>query len=31
LGFEPQQLQATFEPGLLKKSNKNIPILIVCL
>jgi len=34
LGFTPQQLeegQTTFDPGLLKKSNKNIPSLIVCL
>jgi len=29
LGFEPWRLQATFDPGLPKKSNKNIPSLIV--
>jgi len=31
LGFKPQRLQATFDHGLPKKSNKNIPSLIVCL
>jgi len=29
LGFEPWRLQATFDPGLPKKSNKNILSLIV--
>jgi len=31
LGFKPRQLQATFDPGLAKKSNKNILSLKVCL